>query len=119
VHIAICEEALLHEKSMSLTQMCLYTIPTAFFKFKDNHIVISLVVIEKLDNLKKGHGDIVYSARHALKLIDYLRERGNVAAGVKLDTGGTFNIESIADLSENLSPDKRSPTIAFKNAYAI
>ena len=87
--------------------------PECIFKFEDNDIVIPMVVIEELDGLKKGHGEIAYSARHALKLIDSLRETGNIASGVKLETGGTLNIESVTALSENLSPDNEIITTAL------
>lgn len=79
--------------------------PESIFKFEENDVVIPMVVIEELDRLKKGHGEIAYSARHALKNIDGLRERGNIAAGVQLETGGTVTIEYIPHFSDILSPD--------------
>lgn len=36
-------------------------------KFEENDVVIPMIVIEELDRLKKGHSEIAYSARHALK----------------------------------------------------
>ena len=87
--------------------------PESIFKFEDNDIVVPMVVIEELDGLKKGHGEIAYSARQALKLIDSLRENGNIASGIKLDTGGTLSIASLSDLSENLSPDNEIITTAL------
>jgi len=87
--------------------------PECIFKFEDNDIVIPMVVIEELDGLKKGHGEIAYSARQALKLIDSLREKGNLAAGVQLPDGSTLSIESITELSENLSPDNIIITTAL------
>lgn len=65
-----------------------------------------MVVIEELDRLKKGHGEIAYSARHALKNIDALREKGNISAGVQLETGGIVTIEYIHHLNDNFYPDK-------------
>ncbi|MCL4537333.1 MAG: PhoH family protein [Nitrospirae bacterium] len=79
--------------------------PESIFKFEENDAVIPMVVIEELDRLKKGHGEIAYSVRHALKNIDGLRERGNIAAGVPLETGGTVTIEYIPHFSDILSPD--------------
>lgn len=79
--------------------------PESIFKFEENDVVIPMVVIEELDRLKKGHGEIAYSARHALKNIDGLRERGNIAAGVPLETGGTITIEYIPHLRDIISPD--------------
>lgn len=66
--------------------------PECIFKFEDNDVVLPITVVEELDKLKKGHGDIPFSARQALRIIDSLRERGNISKGVKLDTGGTIQV---------------------------
>jgi PhoH-like ATPase len=66
--------------------------PESLFRFEDNDVVIPLVVIEELDKLKKGRGEIAYSARHALKNVDGLREKGNIAEGVTLASGGSVKI---------------------------
>lgn len=74
--------------------------PECIFKFEDNDIVIPITVVEELDKLKKGHGDIPYSARSALRIIDSLREKGNIAKGIKLDTGGTL----VVAIDKNYDP---------------
>jgi PhoH-like ATPase len=79
--------------------------PESIFKFQDNSVVIPMVVIEELDRLKKGPGEIAYSSRQALKQIDGLRENGNISAGVSLETGGTVTVEYIPHLSEGISAD--------------
>lgn len=66
--------------------------PECIFKFEDNDVVLPITVVEELDKLKKGHGDIPFSARQALRIIDSLREKGNISKGVKLDTGGTIQV---------------------------
>ncbi|GAB4483292.1 MAG: PhoH family protein [Thermodesulfovibrionales bacterium] len=81
--------------------------PSSVFKFQENDIVIPLVVIEELDRLKKGHGEIAYSARHALKTIDGFREKGDLSSGVLLESGGMFRIKHVSGLSENSSADNR------------
>lgn len=81
--------------------------PESIFKFEDNDVLIPLVVIEELDKLKKGHGERAYSSRHALKLIDKLRETGNIVSGVELKTGGKLVVVNITSISEGLSPDNR------------
>ncbi|MBI5213614.1 MAG: PhoH family protein [Nitrospirae bacterium] len=88
--------------------------PESIFKFEENNVVIPMPVIEELDKLKKGHGEIAYSARHALKNIDLLRERGNIAGGVMLETGGAVTIEYIPHLSDALSPDNKIITTALR-----
>lgn len=76
--------------------------PECIFKFEDNDIVIPITVIEELDKLKKGHGDIPYSARQALRIIDNLREKGNIAEGIKLDSGGVIKVA----VDKNYNPEK-------------
>jgi len=66
--------------------------PEAILHFQDNDIVLPITVIEELDNLKKGSGEIPYSARHSLRLIDSLREKGNLSSGVELPSGGTLKV---------------------------
>ncbi len=88
--------------------------PESIFKFEENDIVIPISVIEELDELKKGHGEIPYSARHALKLIDSLRasEEGkmyNLAHGTPIpnNKGGILRIETkeSSNLLAKDSPD--------------
>lgn len=67
--------------------------PDVIEKFEDNDLVIPIAVIEELDGLKRGQGEVPYSARRSLKLIDrFLKDctGGNAAA---LQTGGTVRIE--------------------------
>ena len=66
--------------------------PEAVLRFQDNDIVLPITVIEELDHLKKGNGEIPYSARHALRLIDSFREAGNLSSGVLLASGGTLRV---------------------------
>jgi PhoH-like ATPase len=66
--------------------------PEAILHFADNDIVLPITVIEELDKLKKGNGEIPFSARQALRLIDSFRESGNLSAGVLMSGGGTLRV---------------------------
>ncbi len=66
--------------------------PEAVLHFQDNDIVLPITVIEELDNLKRGNGEIPFSARHALRLIDSFREAGNLSTGVSLPSGGALKV---------------------------
>ncbi|NTU42810.1 MAG: PhoH family protein [Nitrospirales bacterium] len=79
--------------------------PESLFKFQDNSVIIPMTVIEELDRLKKGPGEIAFSARQSLKQIDALRDRGNISAGVSLETGGAVTVEYIPHLTEGVSAD--------------
>jgi PhoH-like ATPase len=75
--------------------------PEAILHFEENDIVLPITVIEELDNLKKGNGEIPYSARHALRLIDSFREQGNLSSGVLLTGGGKLRVIFEEDKSIN------------------
>ena len=74
------------------TNVLLHT-PYALYSFEDNNIVIPEVVLEELDKFKKDNSELGANARHVARLIDGLRENGNLNKGVKLDNGGTLRIE--------------------------
>jgi len=78
--------------------------PEAFLNFADNDVVLPITVIEELDKLKRGNGEIPYSARHALRLIDSFRETGNLSSGVPLPGGGLLRVE----IEENRHLEKHS-----------
>jgi PhoH-like ATPase len=66
--------------------------PEAILNFADNDVILPITVIEELDKLKKGNGEIPYSARQALRLIDSFRERGNLSAGIVMQSGGLLRV---------------------------
>jgi len=62
--------------------------PEAIYSFEDNNVFIPLPVIEELDKLKKEQGRVGKSARTAIRVLEELRNKGNLHDGVKLDSGG-------------------------------
>ncbi len=74
------------------TNVLLHT-PYALYSFDDNNIVIPEVVLEELDKFKKDNTELGANARHVARLIDGLREKGNLNKGISLDNGGTLRIE--------------------------
>ena len=71
--------------------------PEALLRFEDNEIVLPIAVIEELDGLKRGQGEIPTSVRQALRLIDSFREKGNLSRGVPLPHGGSLRVETADD----------------------
>ncbi len=59
------------------TNVLLHT-PYALYSFADNNIVIPEVVLEELDKFKKDNTELGANARHVARLIDGLREKGNL-----------------------------------------
>lgn len=75
------------------TNVLLYS-PKALFSFDDNYVVIPDIVLEELDNMKKGNSDLGVNARHVARLLDGLREQGKLNEGVTTEFGGVIRIES-------------------------
>ncbi len=92
--------------------------PEAILYFADNDVVLPITVIEELDKLKRGNGEIPYSARHALRLIDSFRAQGKLSAGVELPEGGSLRvvIENKSHMTEP-SNDNRIISTAVSLAF--
>jgi len=61
--------------------------PSALFKFKEHDIFLPMVVIEELDNGKKGLSDVARNARQASRFLDQIMTGKNTAeidAGIEI-----------------------------------
>lgn len=67
--------------------------PNAVFAFEDNEIIIPAVVLEELDSKKRNVDEIGRNARYAARLLDKLREKGQLHDGVDLENGGSLKVE--------------------------
>ena len=68
--------------------------PAAVFAFDEHHVILLDIALEELDGLKKtADPETAYNAREAVRIIDSLREKGNIITGVPTPGGGTFRIE--------------------------
>lgn len=74
------------------TNVLLHT-PFALFSFDDNIVVIPEVVLEELDRFKKENSELGSNARQVARIIDGLREKGNLNKGIQLENGGILRIE--------------------------
>lgn len=66
--------------------------PQAIHKFEDNDVIIPIFVIEEIDQFKREGTERGRNARTICRLLDELRERGKLANGVPLDSGGTLRV---------------------------
>ena len=66
--------------------------PTAIQQFEDNDVVIPLRVIEEIDTFKRDVTERGRNARQVSRMLDELRGRGRLSAGVALPTGGTLRV---------------------------
>jgi PhoH-like ATPase len=91
------------KKTYVLDTNVLINDPQAIFSFDDNTVIIPMIVIEELDKLKNGH-DAGQSARQVSRLLDTLREKGNLATGIDLPNGGRLKIESLQVSMSSIMP---------------
>ena len=81
------------KKTYVLDTNVLIQAPYAINCFEENKIVLPLVVIEELDGLKKAEGERGANARAAIRLLEELRNTGDLLTGVPLSNGGSLRIE--------------------------
>lgn len=66
--------------------------PRAIFRFKENDVIIPIIVIEEVDKFKKDLSELGKNARQISRNLDRLRENGSLSAGVKLPGGGLLRV---------------------------
>ncbi len=68
--------------------------PTALFRFQEHDIYLPMVVLEELDNHKKGHSEVARNARQASRFMDELMAHistESITQGIPLSQGGFLN----------------------------
>ncbi|MFA7346405.1 MAG: PhoH family protein [Desulfurivibrionaceae bacterium] len=60
--------------------------------FADNTVVLPMSVIEELDKFKNHTDELGRNARHVIRQLDALRQKGKLGEGVPMDHGGTLRI---------------------------
>lgn len=76
--------------------------PNAIFGFKENNVVITGTTLQELDDKKNKPGETGFNAREVCRLLENLREKGNLLTGVSLENGGRFCIETNGISEKNL-----------------
>lgn len=81
------------KKTYLLDTNVLLTSADSIFSYKNNDIIIPLKVIEEIDKHKKRQDGVGANARRTIRVLDELRESGNLYQGVKLgENKGTLYI---------------------------
>ena len=81
------------KKTFVLDTNVLLQTPYALHSFGDNFIVLPEIVLEELDTFKKDNTELGANARHTARIIDDLRQKGDLSKGVPLGNGGTLKVE--------------------------
>jgi PhoH-like ATPase len=79
--------------------------PQSILNFKDNLVIIPIIVLEEIDTFKKGQNENGRNSRQFSRNLDDLRIGGDLAAGVLLENGGYLKID--LDTRYDLTPDNR------------
>ena len=61
--------------------------PEAIKRFKENDVIIPLVVLEELDTMKRLSDELGKNARYVMRYIDALKNTGDVSTGVPIENG--------------------------------
>lgn len=100
--------------------------PQALFSFAEHRVVIPIVVIEEIDQFKKGVDEKSRNARQIGRYLDKLRKDGSLQEGVKWEKGGVIQVTVNRDVSDAASKllfmEKKDNLIIgtalyFKNKY--
>lgn len=68
--------------------------PDAITKFKDNDVILPLMVVEELDGMKRSSDELGKNARHVIRYIDAMKNKGqgDLHTGVNIGNGITVRI---------------------------
>ncbi|MCS5697901.1 PhoH family protein [Cyanobium sp. FGCU-52] len=77
--------------------------PQAITRFEDNHVVVPIEVVEEIDRFKRDPSEKGRNARQVSRLLDELRERGNLSEGVPIDQGSGGTLQVVFCRSETLA----------------
>ncbi|MEM9816134.1 MAG: PhoH family protein [Cyanobacteria bacterium P01_D01_bin.6] len=86
--------------------------PEAILRFEDNDVVLPITVLEELDRFKRQPDMVGRNARRTSRLLDELRQSGNLTDGIPLmSEGGTLKValgrrETLETLPVELEGDK-------------
>ncbi len=77
----------------------------AIFKFKNHDIFVPLKVLEEIDKHKKRQDNVGVNARRIIRLLDDLRNKGNLQKGVRIGKGkGILRVMSYDCLKDIIFP---------------
>ncbi|MEB3260435.1 MAG: PhoH family protein [Cyanobacteriota bacterium] len=76
--------------------------PQALTRFQDNAVVVPIEVVEEIDRFKRDPSEKGRNARQVSRLLDQLREQGNLAEGVTIDSGSGGTLKVVFCRSETL-----------------
>lgn len=67
--------------------------PQAIFAFPKDEVVIPAIVLEEIDSKKRLADELGRNARSISRLLDKIKEGGQLHSGIELPSGGTIRVE--------------------------
>ncbi len=86
--------------------------PMAITKFGNSNVIIPIYVVEEVDNFKKQLNELGRAARLFSRTLDDYRQKGNLAQGVRMPSGGLLRViptERKYMPQDNIATSKNSP----------
>lgn len=80
------------QKMFVLDSNILLSYPDAILGFDNNLVMIPSMVLQELDRMKGESGETGHGAREACRILEELRQKGNLAEGVETEQGGRVRI---------------------------
>ena len=85
--------------------------PHALFRFEENTILVPITVIEEIDRFKKDMNETGRNARQVSRILDELRQKGSLSAGITLEGGGNLRVallnqQMLGNIPSELSDQK-------------
>jgi len=91
------------KKNYVLDTSVYLTDATSIYQFENHDIFIPLKVLEEIDNHKKRQDSVGVNARKIIRILDELREKGDLNKGVRIDKGkGIVKVMSYECLNSSL-----------------
>ena len=91
-------------KTYILDTNIILSAPKSITGFNDNNVVITDTTVQELDAKKRTPGETGANAREACRILDSLRQKGDLIKGVKTDKDGKVRINLNNVRIENMPP---------------
>jgi len=103
------------KKTYVLDTNVLLSDPECIHSFKDNNLLIPVLVLEELDNHKTRNDDVGRNARQVSRNLDSMRSQGSFHDGVKTREGGLLKIVSSGGDPTAILPKELSSSSSLDN----
>lgn len=94
--------------------------PKAIFAFPEDEVVIPAIVLEEIDSKKRLADELGRNARSVSRLLDKIKEDGQLHDGITLDSGGIVRVElnhrhfaQVQEVFGEISNDHRIIAVAY------